>query len=92
MPPAAVHVPPSIASVIAVQQLLQQDTAHLVHGGTDRHFAGFQVQVPKSLAILEHPANEAIYFFFRFSAKRLCSFFFNSSNSVSSGIARPGRS
>ena len=46
-----------------------------MHGCTDRHFAGFQVQVPQSLAILQHAPNEAVYFFFPFSAKCSAVFF-----------------
>jgi hypothetical protein len=64
-----------VTSAITVKQLFQQDAAHLMHGRTDRHFAGFQVQVPQALAILQHPPDESVYFFFRFSAKCFRSFF-----------------
>src|SRR5262249_30234987 len=49
---ATIKVRATVTSAVAVEQLLQQNTAHLMHGGTNRHFAGFQVQVPQSLAIL----------------------------------------
>jgi len=62
-----------------------------MHSRTDRYFAGFQIQVSESLAILQHAPNQAIYFFFRFSAKCLRSFFFNCSNSFSSSKLRTGR-
>ena len=58
MPLATSDVRPTIA--VAVQQLLQQEATHLVHGGADGHFTGFQVQVSKSLAVLEHTLNDAI--------------------------------
>ena len=41
MPLATSDVRPTIAPAITVQQLLQQDPTHLVHGGADSHFAGF---------------------------------------------------
>ncbi|HXB73223.1 MAG TPA: hypothetical protein VNY05_33610 [Candidatus Acidoferrales bacterium] len=46
-----------------------------MHRGTDRHFAGFQVQVSQTLAILQHAPDEPVYFVFRFSAKCFCSSF-----------------
>ncbi len=62
-----------------------------MHGDADRHFAGFQIKVSPSLAILQHTANQAVYFLFRFSAKCLPQFFFNCSNSFSSTMMRAGR-
>lgn len=48
----AIQVCAAITAAVAVQQLLQQDAAHLMHGRTDGHFAGFQVQVAKPMTIL----------------------------------------
>jgi hypothetical protein len=72
---ATIEVGATVTLAVAVNQLLQQDAAHLMHGHADRHFAGFQVQVSQALAILQHASNEAVYFLFRFSVKCLRSFF-----------------
>ena len=91
MPLATIEMCAAVTSAVAVEQLLQQDAAHLMHGCTDRHFAGFQVQVPQSLAILQDAPHETVYFSFRFSAKCLRSFFFNCSKSFSFSMLRTGR-
>ena len=52
VPMATIEVRATVTSAVAVEQLLQQGAAHLMHSRTDRHFAGFQVQAPQSLAIL----------------------------------------
>jgi len=86
-----IEVRATVTLTVAVAQLLQQDAAHLMHGPTDRHFTGFQIQVSQAPAILQHASNEAVYFLFRFSAKCLRSSFFNCSNSFSSATVRAGR-
>ena len=88
---ATIEVRATVTLTVAVEQLLQQDAAYLMHGPADRHFAGFQVQVSQAPAVLQHASNEAVYFLFRFSAKCLRSFFFNCSNSFSSSMVRTGR-
>lgn len=88
---ATIKARATVTFTVAVEQFLQQDATHLMHGSADRHFAGFQVQVSQALAILQHASNEAVYFLFSFSAKCLRSFFFHCSNSFSSSIARAGR-
>jgi len=75
VPVTTIKVRAPVTAIVAVESLPQQNAAHLVHGGTNRHFAGFQVQVFESLAILQDTRHEAIYLLFRFSAKRLRSFF-----------------
>jgi hypothetical protein len=91
MPVATIEVRAAITPPLAVEQFLQQDTTPLMHGRADRHFTGLQVQVSQPPAILEHVPNQAVYFFFCFSAKCLRSFFFNCSNSFSSSMVRAGR-
>ena len=88
---AASEVGAAVTSAIAVEQLLQEHAPHLMHGRTDGHLAGFQIQVPQPLAILQHVPQESVYFFFRFSTKLLRSFFFNCSSSFLSSMVRAGR-
>jgi hypothetical protein len=78
-----------VTSAASVEQLLQQRATHLMHGRTESHFAGLQIQVSESLAILQHTPIQSIDFFFRFSAKCLRGFFFNCSNSFSSSSFEP---
>src|SRR5437879_10696411 len=46
---AASEVGAAVTSAIAVEQLLQEHAPHLMHGRTDGHLAGFQIQVPQPL-------------------------------------------
>ena len=52
---AAPNALSAVTAVVAVEQLLQQHTAHLLHHPADLEFRGSQVHAGSSLALLKEP-------------------------------------
>ena len=59
-----------------------------MHGGTHRHFEGFQIHAASFMARLEHHTQQLLYFTRDFLADRLIRFFSSGDRASSSGRAR----